>query len=466
MRRFAVITVLVLVANSAIGQQVRVVPGDVRLEDLVGTPTLVTVIIKGKGAEDPNLRVVEVLPDMLVAYDESGERTPYLFESIEEVRVQGGKVQPRSFELSYARMLKGPELEIVQRATSRVASIFQESVADQTVRMRAAILLALNGNTEAREYLLRLARSGDTETEVEACLALYLAGDAAVAPGTPYPLKPAGAAAEAGLPLIPAVTRQGLQHGNRTVRGRTAALAGLVEDRESHNTLMRMLSDRLEEFSAPAARALANMGDASIVPRLLDMIMERNIVKGEAAIYGLIKLGDQDLVKKVKEQLPLGSGEVQFRLVRILFHFGDPMGRELMLETLENTPTLAPMAAVYLGEKGDMDARVYLHRRMERREDMNSETAAYRSKAAKALILGGDQSGVSVLADLLREDSEKISQKVCETIAELARTSLLSLTQPPMESVKAKVALDAATAAIAMADAEFRDRLLKYRSAL
>lgn len=466
MRGITIIVVSLLVAGIAAGQQVRVVPGDVRLQDLVGSSTLVTVVIKGKGAEDPNLRVVEVLPDMIVAYDEKGERTPYLYESIEEIRVQGGKVEPRSFELSYARMLKGPELEIVQRAASRAASIFQESAADQSVRMAAATLLLLNGNPEAREYLLRLARSGDTETEVEACLALYLAGDPAVVPGTPYPLKPAGASAEAGAPLIPAVTRQGLQHGNRTVRGRAATLAGLVNDTESRNMLLRMLNDRLEEFSAPAARALTQMGDTSIVPKLLEIVMERNSVKGEAAIYGLNKLGDAEVVRKAKDQLSLGTGEVHFRLVRILFHFGDPMGRELMLKTLADTPTLAPMAAVYLGEKGDIDAKVYLHRRVERREDMNEENAAYRSKAAKALILGGDQSGVSILADLLREDDEVISRKVCETITELARTNLLSLTQSPMESVKAKVALDAATTAISLADAEFRDRLLKYRGAL
>ena len=465
MRNLAIVAILALVSSLSWAQPVRIDPANVGLQELVGSSSLVMVVIKGKGAEDPNLRIIEVLPDMVVALDENGERTPYLYESIEEIRVQGGKVEPRSFELTHSRMLKGAEIEIVQRAGSRAAAIFQEAAADQPVRIRAATLLTLAENAEARDYLLRLARSGDTETEVEACLALYLAGDPSVQPGAPFPLKDVGKGENAGAPLVPNVTRQGLQHGRRNVRAHAAVLAGLVNDVEAHNALDRMLNDRLEEFSAPAARALTHMQDKTIVPTLLNMVMERNSQKGEAAIYGIVNLSDPAIVSKIRDQLPLGVGEVQFRLVRILFQLGDPMGRELMTKTMLDTPTLAPMAAVYLAEKGDIDAKVFLHRRLERREDITEETMEFRSNAAKALILGGDQSGASILADLLRKDDELVTEKVCEVIVELGRTNLLSLTQPPMESVKTKIALDAATTAVALADSEFRERLLKYRNA-
>ncbi|HNT87740.1 MAG TPA: hypothetical protein PKL84_07725, partial [Candidatus Hydrogenedentes bacterium] len=466
MRTMTIVGILVLAAAAALGQQVRITPAGATLETLAGSGTLVTVVIEGLGAEDPNLRIVELFPDFLVALDENNERTPYLYSSIQEIRVQGGQVEKKTFELAHTRMLRGPELEIVQRAGARARAIFHESAADQTLRINAAALLLLAGDAEAREYLLRLARSGDSATEIEAAIALYLAGDPAVRPGTPYPLAASGAGGKAGDPLIPDITRRGLEHSRRDVRGRAAALAGLVNDEASLLTLRRMASDRLAELCAPAARALVHMEQRDVIPRLLELIMERDKAKGEAAIYGLTKFGDADIVSRVKAQLPLGTGEVQFRLVRVLFALGDPEGRTLMVQTLQDIPTLAHLAALYLAEQGDMDAKVYLQRRLDKREDLTEENMEYRANAASALILGGDHTGATVLAELLRQDNETITSKVCAAIVDLGRVSLLTLTQPPLESGKQKVAIEAAAAAISLADQDFRERLLRYRAAL
>jgi len=113
-----------------------------------------------------------------------------------------------------------------------------------------------------------------------------------------------------------------------------------------------------------------------------------------------------------------------------------------------------------------MDAKVYLQRRLERREDLTSENLAYRARAASALILGGDHTGATILADLLRDNSEEMVAEVCDAIVRLGRVSLLTLTQPPIESAKAEVAIEAAATAIALAEPEFRDRLILYRNAL
>ncbi len=466
MRSIALVSVVLLAASGAFSQQVRIVPGNVTLQELVGSGTLVTVVTEDIGAEDPNLRVVEIFPEFFVTLDQNNERTPYLYSSVQEIRIQGGQVEKKTFELVHARMLRGAEIEIVQRAGTRARAIFQESVADQTLRIHAATLLLLAGDAEARDYLLQRARSGDVETELEAAFGLFIAGDPAVQPGTPFPLDLAGASGKPGDPLIPDLTRRGLEHSRRDVRARAAALAGLVNDQASLSTLRRMLDDRLAELSAPAARALTNMKQADIEPRLLELIMERDKEKGEAAIYALTKLAQAGTVERVRAQVSLAVGEVQFRLVRVLFALGDPEGRAMMAETLRDVPTLAPEAALCLAEQGDMDAKVYLQRRLERREDLTSENLAYRARAASALILGGDHTGATILADLLRDNSEEMAAEVCDAIVRLGRVSLLTLTQPPIESAKAEVALEAAATAIALAEPEFRDRLILYRNAL
>jgi len=58
MRSIALVSVVLLAASGAFSQQVRIVPGNVTLQELVGSGTLVTVVTEDIGAEDPNLRVV------------------------------------------------------------------------------------------------------------------------------------------------------------------------------------------------------------------------------------------------------------------------------------------------------------------------------------------------------------------------------------------------------------------------
>lgn len=460
MRKAILAGLLVVAVFAASAQPVKITPDNVRLEDLVGSSTLVTVVIKGLSAKDPNLRIIEILPDSFITLDQNNERTPYLFETVEEIQVQGGEVQKPSFELTHARTLKGPERQIVERAGNRAREIYQGSAGDQIVRIKAALALCLAGDTEAREYLLRLAKSGDVETELIAVSLLYLAGDESAKPGAPYPLKVSGASEEAASPLIPDVTKRGLQHGNRKVRAVAAILAGLTNDTDSLPMLRRMLNDRLTEINTPAARALANMGDKESVPRLLELVMERDPEKGEAAIYALKRLGDASTVEQIKAQLPLATGEVHFRLARILFHFKDPLGRELMVKAMNEIPTLAPQAALCLAEQGDLNAKVFLHDRLDAREDKTKENMEYRAKAAAALILGGDPTGGAVLADLLRQEDEMIIGVVCDTVAELGRANLLTIIQPPLESANTKLAIDAALTVLALADNDFRERLV------
>ena len=80
---------------------------------------------------------------------------------------------------------------------------------------------------------------------------------------------------------------------------------------------------------------------------------------------------------------------------------------------------------------------------------------------AAALIEGGDQSEVSVFQELLRSGNEVVETLVCELIAKLGLRSLITITQPTIESRNPVASLSACRAAIALAHQDFRERLVE-----
>ena len=150
--------------------------GGATLRDLAGTSKLVTVVIEDSGAEDPNLRVMEVDKAHFTVMTLSREEVPYLFASVKELRVQDGQVAVKQFAPEFSRSLRAEEQKVVDRAFRRAKEIFDASADRASVRMRAAMVMALNNRKEALEYLQSRATSGDVPTELAAMLSLYLAG--------------------------------------------------------------------------------------------------------------------------------------------------------------------------------------------------------------------------------------------------------------------------------------------------
>ncbi|MCC6142815.1 MAG: hypothetical protein IT368_03305, partial [Candidatus Hydrogenedentes bacterium] len=79
-------------AASAVAQNVTVRPAGITFKELAGTPTLVTVVLKN-GAEVPNLRITELMDGHFMALSPEGDQHFYLYESVDHVLVQGGKVE-------------------------------------------------------------------------------------------------------------------------------------------------------------------------------------------------------------------------------------------------------------------------------------------------------------------------------------------------------------------------------------
>lgn len=411
------------------------------LQDIVGTPTMITVILKGSGARDPNLKLVEIRDDRIIVTAPNGDVVPYMVDSVEQIEVQGGVVEQRRLPQMDAQMLRPEHQRVVDRAWTRVREIYGESADNQALKIQAATLLSLSNDAEAHNYLRQLAESNDIEIQLTASGALYLIGDA----------------------VSETLIRQGLDSGNRNARVMAASLAGLANYQEGATLLKVMFNDRAVQLSTPAARALARLGVQDIVPDLFNMIFELHEDKGEAAMFALTKLANEDMVEQLKFRLLEAEGVSRFRLVCVLFNIGDPVGIKELKDIFNNYPTLTPEVALLLATNGDWEATQYLRNRLARREDPTEANLSYRARNAQALLKGGDPSAMAVFQELLRSDDPAITNLVFKLMAELGQPRMITLLQPSIENVDKEFAVHACKTVIALALPEFRERLLKYR---
>ena len=417
--------------------------GGKTLKDLTGAATFVTIVLKTREAPDQNLRIREIGPDYLSVITTSNERTAYKFADIKEVRVQNGLVEAKKFTIEESRSLKSEQLKWVQRAFDRAREIYDASSNNQSQKMRAAMLLAVNRKNDAHDYLRQLAASNDLQTQLDAVMDLYIVGDTDI-----------GAA----------VVDQGLDSGNPKIRGKAAELAGLLGLQETIPTLLKMVGDRSAPISAPAAKALARLKNREAIPTMLRMLVERTEEKGRAAVFALARLDGPEVIEQVKNKLTTTSGDAHFRVVLLLYKLGDPAAKKLMIATLEETPSLAPEAALVLARDNQYDGKQYLLNRLRRQASESEENLIFRAKAAAALVQGEDPTAVSSLQELLRTEKASIKKLSCQLIAELGARKLLATTQPVIENADAEVALEACCAAVAVAKSDFRQRLSESRN--
>jgi len=412
------------------------------LQDLVNSPTMVTIVLKGSGAKDPNLRIVEVHNDYIAIMTEKGERSAYTVDAIAEIQVQGGKVERPQFELGASRALRAEEQGVVDRAYVRAREVFSAAADQQPLRIRAAGLMTMNNARAATDYLQQLIESNDAATQIDAAAALYLAG----------------------LPVPDQVISNAMQSTSLRTRGKAIQLIGLLDKRQYIPTLLPLASDRAAEVSAPAARALARMGVRDVIPSLLGLISDPNDQKGNAAIWGLIELGGEDVIEQMKLRLPNTQGMVRFRIIQVLQGLGDPMGRRLLSEIIQGTPTLAFDAALILAREGDWDASEVLRQRLQRRESTAPRAQIERARTAAALVQGGDPSAVSIFQDLLRSDSMEVRTAIVQMIAEIGERRLITVIQSVLESSDNAVAVESATTALALGIPDFLQRLQAFRA--
>jgi len=443
MQRILVTALLIGAAFSAFSEEMPAVVngGGATLRDLVGSSKLVTVVLQDGGAEDPNLRILNVNKAHFTVMTLSSEEIPYLFASVKEIRVQDGQVAVKQFAPELSRSLRAEEQTVVDRAFRRAKEIFDGNADRAQIRMRAATVMALNNRTEALEYLQSRATSGDVPTELGAMLALYLAG-----------------AEDVGGEAIAA----GLESGDLKVRRKATQLAGLLKDESTVQRLMKLVQDRDVSTNAPAARALGRLGVREVIPRLFRMVMELTAEKGDAAVSALTRLGGQDVVEQAKQRLEQADGLARYRLVLLLYRLGDPLGKKLMVQEMMAVPSLTREAALVLARDGQWDGVKYLMDKLERRYDEEVDVMVYRARAAAALIASGHSPVASDLQEMLQLDEPLVKKRICYLLATLGDRRQIPIVTPLIESNDPDLALTACLAAVAMARPDFAARLAEF----
>lgn len=445
-QQLATIVLTLSWVGAAFAQAPPVLGGEgLSLEQLAGSRALVTVVIKGSGAEDPNLRIVDVGPNYIDVATENDRRYSYLFSSIKEIQVQKGQQPARMWRPPQGLSLAPAQQEAVAEALERVAELFETSNANQGVKLDAAALLAIAGDAgqqeAALEYIRAVHRSNDLASALFAAFRLYIAGRADA--------------------INPQVLEDALASGNRQIRGYAAMLAGLLPYHPAESRLLDMVRDRRPEVVGPAVISLARLGNRDIIPTLLAMLSELNVEKGEAAVSALERLRDDQTAEQLRMMLKTAEGMTRYRVARVLHTLGDPQTQHLLREEIMEVPTLRIHAALQLAKEGNVDAMRVIRDRLSHPYDENESSFALRARMAGALVHGGDRTAVPILQDLLAKNFPSVQELVCRQVVELGMRPLLAVVQPAIVSNDPNVAIRACQAALSIAYPELRERLIE-----
>lgn len=455
MRRIMSVTLAIVWAGIASAQVPVVGVQQGSLADLVDSPTLVTIVLKERGAEDPNQRVVHVASDHLVVEQaETGHKSAYLFADLKEIRVQGDRIEARPLgKRETSRELTAQQQQLLGLALKRTEEVFKASTQNQALRMDAAMILAAKGDQAAKDYLLEFTKQDDIATALGAFARLFVAGHDS---------------------LDADLLDRAMTSGNRRIRAQAAKLAGLYRDAAAETYLVRMAHDRSADIAAPAARALGRMGNREAIPTLIGMLTELNEEKAEAAMFALRKLGGDDIIADVTRQMESAQGLARYRTIKLLHKLGVPEGTRLLKEESMEVPTLRFDAALVLSKESDMQAMAVLRERLKGRFDPEIQAITLRAQAAASLITGGDPTMISELQGLLRLDFpdmrepakgnmiRQVADVVARTIAEVGSRSLMPVLQPVLTGQYPENAVAASRAIVAMTDDGFRERIVEY----
>ena len=224
-----------------------------------------------------------------------------------------------------------------------------------------------------------------------------------------------------------------------------------------------MLNDRSAQFAAPAAIALARLGNREIIPQLFSSLGSNSDEKFRAGVDALIILGGNDVIETAKYRLSEVDGLERYRLIYVLFKLGDEVGRKEAIRVFNEELTIKPQAALLLAADKHWEATQYLQDRLKRREDATPENLDFRARNAAAIMAGGDPSAVYVFQEMLRGDDPVSKIQVLRLIGDSGDRSLLKLIQSSISNVDPNIAKEACNAAMAVANPGYRQRLKDLR---
>lgn len=455
-RTFAVLMLMTSLSLSAFAD-LKISNGDgATIDDLIREKILVTIMLTGN-VRDPNLQITEVNDSTITFITSDGMNSAYPLSKIAYIRVQDDRVAGRGNVFSKGTLSK-EEQRIVDRARQRIVELFS-SETDPVNRMRAACLAAILGEDGGRMYLEGHAQGNDTPTAVLATRYLWLAGQE----------------------IDEGILTDGFLHGNRDTRLQTALLAGIHGTDDYLKELRYMADDPHPEVNPVALRALSKLGDRWVVPYLYEGLSALKQAKNEAAIYGLIELGDESIIKELKLRLPLANSSEWFRIVRVLYALGDDKAEVMMREEALTTYAHEETAGILLGENDDWEGGVWIRSYLEKQKDPNYRNLMFQANLAAALYGTAQSQAKIVFQKMMRMEVSQvyakgntsnteykkvilaeIQEEVCRLLGEKGDKTMLSLVYTPMESKNSSLALAACEAIVMIANKPYRERRVEY----
>lgn len=464
----ALIFGLCLLAYPLSGAQLKIIgPEGVTVEDLIREQTYVTFVLKS-GARLTNTRITRVheetsTTEATITFKMVDDRpSAFTLSAVREIRVQDERLAQRR-RLALRGSLSKDELMIVGQATQRALEIFVASKGNQDIRMSAALVLAASTHerkSDALRYLQELAAGNDVPTAMAATTLLYLAG----------------------IPADREVIQAGFESGNRQTRASAARLAGLTNDATFLPELRTMLHDPTIETFPYAARAIGRMGERSGLPELYGAMRALTEAKGEAAVFALSRMGGEEVHQKMLEMLEVTKGVEWFRVLRVLYALDDDRAKELMQEVALGQPAYQRTAALLLAADQVLEGTLFLRDFLEKAEDLNLKNLVFKAKVAETLFTAGDIQAKNLLQELVNirpatiyarghtsdmdfkiRTATQVQLSALILIENTGSRNLLSLLVGPVESANPLVAINACTAAVAIGNPEFGDRLKEMR---
>lgn len=159
---------------------------------------------------------------------------------------------------------------------------------------------------------------GELQTELETCKAIYLAG----------------------MEVPEQVLRQGLDSGNRLVKGAAAELSGLTKFNEAGPLLVRLAQDRAWKFPRPRAAPLRVLGNRDIIPLLISDFNERNDEKAAAVEWSLLRLGGKDIASSSSCASRRRPGQRALPHLLPAIPPARLRGKRLLIDVMRQMPTL------------------------------------------------------------------------------------------------------------------------------
>lgn len=446
------------------------------IDSIIKDKTLVTIVLK-ENFRDVNLQINKI-EDILIKFTSSdGTKSVYRISDIKEIQVQESRYAEKNhFDGKVA--LTRAEQKIVKRAVARAEEWFNQLNGNShlphtilsdlknvsaldishimgTLKMDAALLLAVSGKEEHQSYLEEIVENGDIDSAIFA--ATYLM--------------------QTGAKIPDELIKEAFLNGERTTRADAAGIVGYTDKKNFLLDLQKMSKDPSPETYPSSIRALGMLGDRESLAEMYKGLSTLSQPKAEAAIFALTQLGGDDMIAELNRQYTQSKNIEKFRILRLLYVLGDADAANRMRDIGLSSFAYNKVVALVLIEHSDWDGVNWIREYLNKPTDPNRYNLFYRAYAAKALYIQTPNESLKILQELSRITPTEIYAKghnkdepykavsamlvhtqSCKILGSIADKSMLRLLANMIEDKEPMVSLAACEAIIKTVNIDFRER--------